>query len=62
MNISIIWDNIIRKKMKVIINGQDKILEDNLSLKEIIQNLNIEDKEKCRLLFTNKKIRCSILY
>ena len=30
--------------MKVIINGQDKILEDNLSLKEIIQNLNIEDK------------------
>ena len=44
MNISIIWDNIIRKKMKVIINGQDKILEDNLSLKEIIQNLNIEDK------------------
>ena len=30
--------------MKVIINGQDKILEDNLSLQEIIQNLNIEDK------------------
>ena len=30
--------------MKVIINGQDKILEDNLSLKEIIKNLNIEDK------------------
>ena len=30
--------------MKVIINGQDKILEDNLSLKEIIENLNIEDK------------------
>ena len=30
--------------MKVIINGQDKILEDDLSLQEIIQNLNIEDK------------------
>ena len=30
--------------MKVIINGQDKILEDNLSLKEIIQNLNIKYK------------------
>ena len=30
--------------MKVIINGQDKILEDDLSLQEFIQNLNIEDK------------------
>ena len=44
MNISIISDNINRKKIKVIINGQDKILEDDLSLQEIIQNLNIEDK------------------
>ena len=30
--------------MRVIINGQEKEIEDNLSLQDIIQNLNIEDK------------------
>ncbi len=30
--------------MKLIINGEDKIFEDNMNLKEIIINLKIEDK------------------
>ncbi len=56
MNIIMICDNIISKKMKVIINGQDKILEDDLSLQEIIQNSNIEYKVMDR--FVNiKKIK-----
>ncbi|AXK48078.1 thiamine biosynthesis protein ThiS [Aliarcobacter trophiarum LMG 25534] len=30
--------------MKVIINGQIKVFEENLNLQEIIENLKIEDK------------------
>ncbi len=30
--------------MNIIVNGEDKIFEDNMSLKDIIQNLKIEDK------------------